>query len=161
MESSTGAATEKDGIRVTARKPATTPPASKRLRNVDTKMCAANDDIGVFSTSQGTRVQNLFTNGQHLTKYLALIPKSRESLPPCPAESRPSSPFRFPFQWCYSDAAGGDAQLGRRPQGGAQCRATGRNGFAAATARLDPWERLRRGLPLVWRSNKGAVCCGA
>jgi len=36
---------------VTVRKPATTPPASKRLRNVDTKMCAANDDISVFSTS--------------------------------------------------------------------------------------------------------------
>ena len=41
-----------------------------------------------------------FTNGQHLTKYLTLIPKSRESLPPCPAELRPSSPFRFRFQWC-------------------------------------------------------------
>jgi hypothetical protein len=51
MESSAGAATEKDGIRVTARKPATTPPASRRLGNVDTKMCVANDDIGVFSTS--------------------------------------------------------------------------------------------------------------
>src|SRR5215470_10122532 len=70
MESSTGAATEKDGIRATARKPATTPPASKRLRNVDTKMCAANDDIGVFSTSQGTSAE--FTNSQHLTKCLRL-----------------------------------------------------------------------------------------
>jgi hypothetical protein len=59
MESSTGAATEKDGIRVTARKPATTPPASKWLLTVDTKMCAADDDIGVFSTSQ--RTQNLPT----------------------------------------------------------------------------------------------------
>jgi hypothetical protein len=48
MESSTGEAAEKDGIRVTARKPATTPPASKRLRNVDTKMCAANDDMRTF-----------------------------------------------------------------------------------------------------------------
>src|SRR5580704_7693974 len=46
MESS--AAAEKDGIRVTARKPATTPPASKRLRNVDSKMCAANDDVRTF-----------------------------------------------------------------------------------------------------------------
>jgi len=49
MESSAGAAAEKDGIRVTARKPATTPPASKRLRNVDTEMRAANDDIRRFS----------------------------------------------------------------------------------------------------------------
>src|SRR6266566_2796946 len=48
MESSAGAAAEKDGIRVTARKPATTPPASKRLHNVDTKMCAANDDMRTF-----------------------------------------------------------------------------------------------------------------
>jgi hypothetical protein len=48
MESSAGAAAEKDRIRVTARKPATTPPASKRLRNVDTKMCAANDDMRTF-----------------------------------------------------------------------------------------------------------------
>jgi len=48
MESSVGAAAEKDGIRVTARKPATTPPPSKRLHNVDTKMCAANDDMRTF-----------------------------------------------------------------------------------------------------------------
>jgi hypothetical protein len=48
MESSAGAAAEKDGIRVTARKPATTPPASKRLRNVDTEMCAANHDTRTF-----------------------------------------------------------------------------------------------------------------
>jgi hypothetical protein len=48
MESSAGAAAEKDRIRVTARKPATTPPASKRLRNVDTKMCAANNDMRTF-----------------------------------------------------------------------------------------------------------------
>jgi hypothetical protein len=49
MESSASAAAEKDGrIRVTARKPATTPPASKRLRNVDAKMCAANDDMRTF-----------------------------------------------------------------------------------------------------------------
>jgi hypothetical protein len=34
--------------RVAARKPATTPPASNRLRNVDTKMCAANDDTRTF-----------------------------------------------------------------------------------------------------------------
>jgi hypothetical protein len=54
MESSASAATEKDGITVTARKPATTLPASKRLRKVDTRMCVANDDIGVFSTSEGT-----------------------------------------------------------------------------------------------------------
>jgi hypothetical protein len=47
MESSAGAAAEKDGIRVTARKPATTP-ASERLQNVDTKMCAANDDMRTF-----------------------------------------------------------------------------------------------------------------
>src|SRR5215475_10477094 len=48
MESSAGAAAQKDGIRVTARKPATTPPASKRLGNVDTKTCAANDDMRTF-----------------------------------------------------------------------------------------------------------------
>ena len=49
MESSASAAAEKDGrIRVTARKPATTPPASKRLRNVDAKMSAANDDMRTF-----------------------------------------------------------------------------------------------------------------
>src|SRR5580692_5281799 len=59
MESAGGAAAEIDGTRATARKPATTPTAGKRLRNVDTNMCAANDDIGIFSTSQGTRVQNL------------------------------------------------------------------------------------------------------
>jgi hypothetical protein len=40
-----------------ARKPATTPPASKRVCNVDAQMYAAKDGIGVFSTSQGT--QNL------------------------------------------------------------------------------------------------------
>src|SRR6516165_5031811 len=66
MESPAGAATEKVGIRVTARKPATTPPASKRLRNVDTKSRAANDDISLFSVSQGIQVQD-FSDGQHLT----------------------------------------------------------------------------------------------
>src|SRR5262249_36946909 len=34
-------------------------------RNADTKMAAANDDMRVFSTSQGTD----FTKGQRLTKY--------------------------------------------------------------------------------------------
>jgi hypothetical protein len=48
---STGAAVEKDGTKATARKPATTPLASNRPRNVDTKLCAANDDIGIFSIS--------------------------------------------------------------------------------------------------------------
>jgi hypothetical protein len=59
MESSAGAAAEKDEIRVTARKPTTTPPASKRFRNVDTKIWAASDDIDVFSTSQETESNHL------------------------------------------------------------------------------------------------------
>jgi hypothetical protein len=45
MESSAGAAAEKDGIRATATKPVTTPLASKRPRNVDIKVGAANDDM--------------------------------------------------------------------------------------------------------------------
>ena len=49
MESVPNAATQKGGIRVTTRKPATTPLTSKRLRNVGTHICDANGDIGVFS----------------------------------------------------------------------------------------------------------------
>src|SRR5262245_37811756 len=48
MESVPNAATQKGGIRVTKRKPATTP-LPKRLRNVGTNICDANCDIGVFS----------------------------------------------------------------------------------------------------------------
>src|SRR5437667_7563455 len=49
MESVPDAATQKGGIRVTTRKPATTPLSSRRLRNVDTHICDLNGDIGVFS----------------------------------------------------------------------------------------------------------------
>src|SRR5256885_14943596 len=49
MESVPNAATQKGGIRVTTRKPATTPLSSKRLRNVGNHICDANGDIGVFS----------------------------------------------------------------------------------------------------------------
>src|SRR5215510_13986614 len=49
MESVPNAATQKGEIRVTARKPATTPLSSKRLRNIGTHICDANGDIGVFS----------------------------------------------------------------------------------------------------------------
>src|SRR5215475_1371330 len=49
MESVPDAATQKGGIRVTTRKPATTPLTNKRLRNVGTHICDANGDIGVFS----------------------------------------------------------------------------------------------------------------
>src|SRR5215475_14758853 len=49
MESVPDAATQKGGITVTTRKPATTPLTSKRLRNVGTHICDANGDIGVFS----------------------------------------------------------------------------------------------------------------
>src|SRR5258706_12503438 len=49
MESVPDAATQKGGMRVTTRKPATTPLSSKRLRNVGTHICDANGDIGVFS----------------------------------------------------------------------------------------------------------------
>src|SRR5580704_2247012 len=100
------AAPEEDGKRVAARKPATTPPASRRLRNADTKMRVANDDMGVLHITRNPGPE--LTNGQHRSKYLTLIPKSRaqvtcpsrvpksrQALPPCPAESRPPSPFRF------------------------------------------------------------------
>jgi hypothetical protein len=39
--------------------------------------------------------------------------------------------FGFALVGLISDAAAGDAQLGRRRQGGAQCCPSGRNGFAA------------------------------
>src|SRR5207248_6568230 len=48
MESVPDAATQKGGIGVTTRKPATTPLTSKRLRNVGTHICDANGDTGVF-----------------------------------------------------------------------------------------------------------------
>src|ERR1700730_13911400 len=94
MESSTGAATETDGIRVTARTPATTPPASKRLRNVDPKMCAANDDIGVFSTSQGTRVRNLLSKIPHAHSEVTRV------APALPGRIAALIALRFRSRWC-------------------------------------------------------------
>src|SRR5437868_15160659 len=49
MKSVPNAATQKGEIRVTTRKPATTPLTSKWLRTVDTHICDANGAIGVFS----------------------------------------------------------------------------------------------------------------
>ena len=93
---------------MTARKPATIPPASKRLRNVYTKMCAANDDMGIFSTSQGNRVQNLLTASTQQDTSRSFRSHAHRSRP-ARQNRGPHRPFGSDFSGAYRDAAGGDA----------------------------------------------------
>src|SRR6202035_4673483 len=102
MESPAGAATEKDGARTTASKPATTPP-SKRLRNVgankvDAKMCAANDDMGVFSTSQGSQSPE-WSAADKIARAHSGVTRIAPALPGRPAAL---IALRFRFQGCLS-----------------------------------------------------------
>src|SRR5205814_3073177 len=77
MEFVPNAATQKGGIRVTTRKPATTPLTSKRLRNVGTHICDANGDMA-FSPDITTNPE--FTNGRHLTGSLRRGPLNSDRL---------------------------------------------------------------------------------